>query len=94
MSAALTTSIAYGVIGVGIVVAILTIIAAVFWSSVIILCLIRGECAKCPRCRSNRIRPSWPRRALEKCLPRFISTSRCDNCKKRFFACQSTDYTA
>lgn len=90
---ALTATIAFGLIAAGIATAIIAVIAVGLWSSIVILGLIRGQCSKCPRCRSNLIRRSWHRLAVEKSLPRFISTNRCDHCRKRFFACQSTDYT-
>jgi hypothetical protein len=76
-----------------IAVVILPMIALALWSGIIIVGLIRGECSKCPRCLTTWIRPSRRLRAGEKILPRFIRPYRCDNCRKRFFTCRSTDYT-
>jgi hypothetical protein len=62
------------------------------WIGAVVLALLRGEPARCPKCRSRKIRPSWPR-FIDKFLPIFILPRRCESCRRRFYAVQSIDYT-
>jgi hypothetical protein len=61
------------------------VIALTVWCGATLLALRRGKPSKCPRCTSDRIRPSWPQ-AVEKALPRVVCPYRCEACANRFFA--------
>ena len=54
---------------------------------VIVLAGFRGRVSKCPRCRSTRLRPSWPSN-IDKFLlsVSHVMPYRCEACLKRFYA--------
>jgi hypothetical protein len=64
----------------------------ILWSSVVLMALLRGRTSICPRCKSNRTRPSWPKLS-DRLFPRFVVTQRCEFCRKRFFSGKPMDYT-
>jgi hypothetical protein len=70
----------------------LILLPLALWIGVVVLILLRGEVACCPKCRSRRIRPSWPQ-FKDRFLPMFILPRRCEACKKRFYTIRSIDYT-
>jgi len=59
--------------------------ALAVWIAVVLVARRRGVPVKCPRCLSQRLRPSWPR-LVDKTFPRFVRAYRCESCKRRFFA--------
>jgi len=57
------------------------------WLFVLLAALRRGRrISNCPKCLSDRLRPSWPR-MRDKLLLRisFIRPYRCEACRKRFY---------
>lgn len=61
----------------------------VTWLIAIIIARSRQRIDRCPSCKSNRVRPSWPT-IIDKFL--WISQSspfRCEACLKRFYAPKS-----
>jgi hypothetical protein len=65
----------------------LAVVAVAAWLIVYLVAWGRGRrISKCPRCRSDRIRPSWPG-ALDKLLRvSSVMAYRCEACGKRFYA--------
>jgi hypothetical protein len=62
------------------------------WMCAVLIARSRPRVDRCPVCRSNRVRPSWP-----KILDRFLSISaisafRCEACLKRFYGRKSLAY--
>ncbi|MGD1095660.1 MAG: hypothetical protein ABSB35_27165 [Bryobacteraceae bacterium] len=70
----------------------LAVVPLTLWMGVVVLALLRGEATRCPKCRSRRIRRSWPR-FKDRFLPLFVLARRCEVCRRRFYAVQSIDYT-
>ena len=59
------------------------------WLWVVLAASSRRSLDKCPQCRSNRVRRSWPT-VLDKifCIS-AICAFRCESCLKRFYARES-----
>ncbi len=72
--------------------AILLSALLIVWLSIVILALIRGHTSRCPRCRTLRTRPAWPRLS-DQLFPSFVITQRCEFCRKRFYSGKPVDYT-
>ncbi len=63
------------------------------WFSTTVVALVRGRISTCPKCRSTRTYPVWPRN-LERSLPIFVMPYCCEECRNRFYTGQSIDYTS
>jgi hypothetical protein len=62
------------------------ILALGAWLILYLGALRRGRALKCPRCHSDRIRPSWPK-PVDKVFERVsVIAYRCEACQKRFYA--------
>lgn len=70
----------------------LAVLMLFVWLSAVTLAVLRGKITRCPKCRSKRVRPSWPR-IKDKFLPIFVRPRRCEACRKRFYTARSIDYT-
>jgi hypothetical protein len=69
-------------------------VALVLWLSVFIAALLRGpRMSRCPNCRSDRIRPSWPRMRDKLLRASRIKPYRCEACQKRFYVPANHIYT-
>jgi hypothetical protein len=66
-----------------IAVAIPTIVT---WLTAILIARSRGRISRCPVCKSNRVRPSWPKMMDAFFWISAASPYRCEACLKRFFA--------
>ena len=63
-------------------------ILAALWISFILLAAYRRgySVALCPSCRSDRLRPSWPRWRDRYFFVYFgVTPQRCEACQKRFY---------
>jgi hypothetical protein len=59
------------------------------WLSAVVVGRSRRRVDRCPSCRSDRVRPSWPT-ILDKFLDiSSIAAFRCEACSKRFYARKS-----
>lgn len=74
------------------VLAVVIFVLLIVWVSIVILALIRGKTSRCPRCRTLRTRPAWPRLS-DRLFPSFVITQRCEFCRKRFYSGKPVDYT-
>lgn len=64
----------------------------VTWFFAVLIARSRSTVDRCPVCRSNRVRPSWPK-FLDKLLGiSSLSAFRCEACLKRFYARKSLVY--
>jgi hypothetical protein len=75
-----------------IAVAIPMLVALLTWLTAIVIARSRRRIDRCPICKSNRVRPSWPT-IMDKFL--WISATtpfRCEACLKRFYARKSLAY--
>ncbi len=62
-------------------------VALILWLSVFLAALLRGRhVTKCPKCLSDRIRPSWPRMRDKLLRTSSIRPYRCEACWRRFYA--------
>ena len=67
------------------------IVAAVRASAAMVVVLRRGQISRCPKCTARRTRQARPR-AVDKLLPAFVMTRRCESCKRRYYSARSVDY--
>lgn len=74
------------------VVAAVVVAVLIAWLSIVVLALVRGKTSRCPRCRTLRTRPAWPRLS-DRLFPNFVITQRCEFCRKRFYSGKPVDYT-
>jgi DNA-directed RNA polymerase subunit RPC12/RpoP len=70
----------------------LVLAPTILWVVVFVSALVRGPVTLCPRCGSQRFRHSL-KRMVDAAFPSFVPAYRCENCKKRFRAITSFDYT-
>src|SRR5207245_3995258 len=61
-------------------------IALIAWLYVFVVAFVRGRrISECPRCRSDRVRPAWPRLVDKLLRFSFVTPYRCEACRRRFF---------
>ncbi len=65
----------------------------IWWFSVMVVAMGRGQVTRCPRyeCRSTCTRLSTLR-FPEMLVPAFVLPYRCENCRHRFFSLHSVNY--
>jgi len=57
------------------------------WLTLAIVALVRGyNVSNCPRCRSLRVRPAFPKFVDKILNPTHIKPFRCEWCHRRFYA--------
>jgi len=62
-------------------------VIVLWWLTAVTIASVRGrKISKCPRCRSTRVRRSWPQFVDYILFPVSIRPYRCEACKKRFYA--------
>ena len=62
-------------------------IALIAWLYVFVVAFVRGRrISECPRCRSDRVRPAWPRLVDKLLRFSFVTPYRCEACRRRFYA--------
>jgi len=59
------------------------------WLWAVLLARSRKSVEKCPTCRSNRVRPSWPTISDRLLGVANICAFRCEACLRRFYARRS-----
>jgi hypothetical protein len=78
-------SVVYLLLATPMIIAVLRALAAM------VVVLRRGQISRCPKCTARRTRQARPR-AVDKLLPAFVMTRRCESCKRRYYSAQSVDY--
>jgi len=63
--------------------------ALIAWLIVVLVASSRRSLEKCPSCRSNRVRPSWPTIVDRILRISAICAFRCEACTRRFYARRS-----
>ena len=63
------------------------LVIVLWWLTAVTIALARGrDIAKCPKCKSTRIRRSWPHVVDNILFPAYIKPYRCESCRNRFYA--------
>jgi hypothetical protein len=79
---------------IAIVMALPFLVVALTWLYTVIVARSRRRVDRCPKCKSHRVRPSWP-----KIVDVFLGISsvaafRCEACLKRFYGPKELAYRA
>jgi hypothetical protein len=76
------------------IVAFPAIFQMLWWCSVMVVAMARGQVTRCPRsvCSSTHTWLSKPR-LPDLLFPAFVLPHRCGNCERRFFSLHSVNYT-